>query len=72
LIIAEEARALTVPDFLRDAEIGYFDATLVVHENVTALDVSMDDVPLVQIIEALENLTNEILNERFFESSVVA
>jgi hypothetical protein len=31
----------------------------------------MDDIPLVQIIEALKDLTDKILYERFFESSVI-
>ena len=39
----------TIFDLLRDAEIGNFDATLVVDEDVCAFDVSMNDVFLMQI-----------------------
>jgi len=32
----------------------------------------MNDIPFVQIIQALENLTDKILYERLLESSVIA
>jgi hypothetical protein len=68
----EKASAPTVLNFLRYAEIRYFNPTFIVHKDVSTFDISMDDVPFVQIIQALENLANEILNEGFLKSSVIA
>jgi len=35
---------------LRDAEIGDFDDSLVIDEDVGAFDVAVDDVPFVQVV----------------------
>jgi hypothetical protein len=45
--------ALTVTGLLRDTEIRDLDTTLVIDENICAFDVAMDDILVVQVLEAL-------------------
>ena len=61
----------TILDFLRDTEIGYLDATFVVDEDVCAFDVSMNDVFLMQISEACQDLPNKVFYEGFFKGAVI-
>ena len=63
--------ALTVLHFLRNTEIGDFDATLVVDKDVGALDVAVNNVTFVQVVEPFKNLPNKVFHERFFECAVV-
>lgn len=63
---------LTILDLLRDTKVGNLDATLVIHKHVSALDIAMDDIPGVQVVQALENLANPVTDERFRECTVVA
>ena len=64
---AEKIRCL---DLLRDTKIRNLDAALVVNEDVGALDVSMDDIPAVEVGEASNNLSDETADEGFSESSI--
>jgi len=61
-LCSREGIILTVVDFLGDTKVGNLDTTLVVDENVGAFDVSVDDIPLVKVVKALKNLTNEVLD----------
>jgi hypothetical protein len=54
-------------DTLGDTEIGDLHGAFVVHEDVSSLDVTVDDVLGVQIAQALQNLANEVGTERLRE-----
>jgi hypothetical protein len=62
---------LTVLDLLRDPEIGNLDATLVIDQDVRTLDIPMDNVPLVQVVQAGQDLPDKVLDERFLERAIV-
>ena len=62
----------TAIDFFRYTEIGDLDPTLIVDENVGALDVAMDYVTFVEIVEALEDLADKVLDEGFLKRTVIA
>lgn len=64
--------SLTVLQLLRDPKVGYLDPSLIIDEDIRAFDVPMDDTPFVHVVEALEDLPQEIAHERFFECAVVA
>lgn len=52
---------LTIIDLLRDSEIGYLDAPLVIDKDVGAFDVPMYDISFMQVIQTFQDLTNEVL-----------
>lgn len=62
----------TIFQLFRDAKVGDFDATLVVHEDVRTLDVTMNDASLVDVVQSLQDLANKVADERFFEGTVVS
>jgi hypothetical protein len=64
--------ALTIVDLLRDSEIGYFDAPLVIDKDVGAFDVPMYDISFMQVIQTFQDLTNEVLYQSFFKCTIVA
>jgi len=66
-----EQRLHTISNFLRDPEIRDLDASLVVNQDVGSLDVSVNDIPLVQVFESYQNLPDKVLDERFFECAIV-
>lgn len=63
--------SLTILDLFRNAEVGDLDATLVIHKHVCALDITVDDVALVKIIEAKQDLPDPIAHERLLERTIV-
>lgn len=65
-------KTLTVFHFLRNTEIRYLDSTFIVDENIGTLDITMDNISLVKIVQALKNLANEIFDQRLLESSVIS
>ena len=51
------------PDEFGETEVCDFDMTLAAHENICSLDIAMEDMcGRMQIIESLENLTNQVLH----------
>jgi hypothetical protein len=64
-------QSLTRLDLFRDSEIRNLDSTLVVHEDVRTLDISMDDLALVQIVETGKDLSNKIAYKRFLECAII-
>ena len=66
-----EREQRTVFNFLGDTEIGNFDSALVVDEDVSAFDVTMNDVFLVQVCQALQNLSNKVLDEGFLKGAII-
>lgn len=62
----------TAVDFFRYTKIGDFDAPLVVDENVGALNVAVDDVSLVEVVEALEDLADKVFDEGFLKGTIIA
>lgn len=62
---------LTIFYFLRDTEIRNLDVSLVIDEDVRSLDISMNDLSLVEVIETGEDLSNELADQCFFERSVI-
>lgn len=73
--ISGEARSieneLTILDSLRNAKIRDLDPSLVVDENIGALNVAMDNLPLVEVVESSKNLADELAHERLLEGAVV-
>ena len=63
--------ARTVLDLLRDAKVRDLDAALVVDEHVRALDVAVDDVALVQVVQAEQDLPHPVPHEPLLERAVV-
>jgi len=63
---------LTAFNFLRYPKVGDLDSTFIVDENIGTFDISMDDLPFMEIIETGEDLSNEVSYKRFFESAIVA
>lgn len=64
--------ARTVVNLLRNAEIRYLDATLVIDKNVGAFDVSVYDISFMQITQTSQNLTNEVLHKGFLKRAIIA
>jgi hypothetical protein len=64
-------QSLTRLNFLRDSEIRNLDPTLVVYEDIRTLEISMDDLALVQIVEASKNLPDKVAYERFLECAII-
>lgn len=44
--------ALTVFDFLRDTKVGDLDATFIINKHICAFDITVDDIALMEIVEA--------------------
>jgi hypothetical protein len=63
--------ALTIVNLLRDAEVGYLDAALVIDKDVATFDVPVDDISFVQVIETCQDLANKVLHEGFFKCTIV-
>ncbi len=63
-------RQQIVLNLLGDAEIGDLDSSLVVNEDVSALDITMDDITLVEVVETSQGLLDPPLNECFFKGAV--
>ena len=64
-------KKLTFFNLLGDSEIRYLDATLVINQYIRSLDISMNDISLVQVIQATEDLSDEMPDKSLFERSVV-
>ena len=47
-------------------------AALCIKEDVVGFDITVDDIPLVQVVEAGEDLANPVADERFLEGTVIA
>jgi len=65
-----DPRKLTV-DFLWNPKIGNFDTTLVIHENISTFDISVDYIAFMEVVESLENLSNKILHEWLLKGTVI-
>ena len=65
-------KKLTIFYFLRNTEIGYLNSTFVVDENIGTFNITVDNISLVKIVQALKNLANEIFDQRLLESSVIS
>ena len=66
------SKKLTIFYFLRNTEIGYLNSTFVVDENIGTFNITVDNISLVKIVQALKNLANEIFDQRLLESSVIS
>ena len=66
-----EREQRTVFNFLGDTKIGNFDSALVIDEYVCAFDIPMNDVFLVQIRQAFQDLSNKVLDEGFLEGAII-
>jgi hypothetical protein len=62
----------TIFQFFRYTKIGDLDTALIVYEDVGTLDVTMDDASLVDIVQALQNLANEVADKGLFEGTVIS
>lgn len=62
---------LTRLDLLADAKIGDLDTAFIVHKDIGALDVPVDDLPLVQVVQTHKDLAHKVAHERFFEGTIV-
>ena len=49
------------------SEIGQFDVSILVQQDVAALDVAVDDVPLVEVEQSLQQLASELLGPQLSE-----
>jgi hypothetical protein len=63
--------ALTIINLLRDPEVGYFDAALVIDKDVATFNVPVYDISFVQVIETCQDLANKILHEGFLKCTIV-
>ena len=63
--------SLTLFDLLRDTEIGNLDSASVVDQDIGSLNVSMNNVCLVQIAQTLQDLLHECPDQCFLESPVI-
>jgi hypothetical protein len=61
----------TVIHLLGNTEIGDLDTALVVHQDIGALDIAVNDVALMEVVETLENLSDKVPDECLFEGAVV-
>jgi len=55
---------------LGDAEIGNFDVAVVVYENVRTFNVPVNDISVMEVRQALENLTDEVADKRLAKLTV--
>jgi len=57
-------------DAFGDAEVGDLDVAFVVHEDVGAFDVPVDDVAAVEVRQPAKDLPDEVPDQRFLEGAV--
>jgi hypothetical protein len=70
-ISPERAGRLTILDFFGNTKIGYLDTSFIVHEDICAFDITMDNLPLVEVVQTGQDLPDEIADERFFKCAIV-
>ena len=62
---------LTVLDLLGNTKVRDLDSTLVVDKHVSAFDVPVDDVALVEVVETEQDLADPIAHERLLERAII-
>lgn len=69
--ISSGSTSRTVFHFLGDTKVRDLDTTFIIDEHVSTLDITMDDIPLVKVIQPEKDLSDPVRNERFLEGAVV-